>query len=271
MVMFQHELNQEKYSKTDHRRKLLPRLNKRTEGSIEFKHQNISAVLIEMGFPYLLGYKPAYNYQGLLKECIEAWLSDHGFVLSQQADKAIVREVQLTKNPDWSKVLESPPETKENDVVNLPGSRSREYTPRIYNFGEREQANRQLGLAGEEFVMAYEQFRLQAAGRPDLAQELEWTSRDKGDGAGYDIRSFDVSNAKKEESELFIEVKATRSGKYMPFYISDNEVAFSEEYANQYSLYRVFQLDKNPGMFTLPGSVRANVRLEARTYRASFK
>ena len=66
-------------------------------------------------------------------------------------------------------------------------------------------------------------------------------------------------------------MKATRAGKYMPFYISDNELAFSEELANSSSVYRVFQLDKNPGLFMLPGGVRANVNLEAKTYRVNFK
>lgn len=33
------------YNKAEHRRALLPLLNERSEGSVEFKHQNISAVL----------------------------------------------------------------------------------------------------------------------------------------------------------------------------------------------------------------------------------
>ena len=33
------------YNKAEHRRQLLPLLNNRSEGSVEFKHQNISAVL----------------------------------------------------------------------------------------------------------------------------------------------------------------------------------------------------------------------------------
>ncbi len=33
------------YNKAEHRRGLLPLLNDRSEGSVEFKHQNISAVL----------------------------------------------------------------------------------------------------------------------------------------------------------------------------------------------------------------------------------
>ena len=41
----------------------MPRLNNRSHGSVELKHQNISAVLIEMGMPYISGYKPRVNYQ----------------------------------------------------------------------------------------------------------------------------------------------------------------------------------------------------------------
>jgi hypothetical protein len=50
------ELAGRQYNKADHRRKLIRLLNKRTEGAIERKHQNISAVLIELGCPYILGF-----------------------------------------------------------------------------------------------------------------------------------------------------------------------------------------------------------------------
>jgi hypothetical protein len=48
------------YSKTQHRRALMEQID-RSDGSIEFKHRNISAVLIELGFPRVEGYKPAWN------------------------------------------------------------------------------------------------------------------------------------------------------------------------------------------------------------------
>lgn len=60
------ELRNEPFSKTEHRRGLSPLLNGRSNGSIEFKHQNISAVLIRMGLPYINGYKPRMNSQALL-------------------------------------------------------------------------------------------------------------------------------------------------------------------------------------------------------------
>src|SRR3546814_12661138 len=35
----------------------------RSKGSIEFKNQNISAVLLGLGQPWIEGYKPAANFQ----------------------------------------------------------------------------------------------------------------------------------------------------------------------------------------------------------------
>ena len=45
------ELRGEPFNKAEHNRNLVRVLNGRTRGSIERKHQNISAVLIELGYP----------------------------------------------------------------------------------------------------------------------------------------------------------------------------------------------------------------------------
>ena len=60
------EINGQNYQKSAFRELLLPRLNNRSHGSIEFKHQNISAVLLKYKLPYIIGYKPRVNYQTLL-------------------------------------------------------------------------------------------------------------------------------------------------------------------------------------------------------------
>lgn len=65
------ELSGQTYNKTTHRRGLLAKLNNRKESAIEFKHQNISAILIQLGCPYITGYKPRGNYQQLLREIVE--------------------------------------------------------------------------------------------------------------------------------------------------------------------------------------------------------
>ena len=63
------------YNKAEHRRRLLPLLNGRSEGSVEFKHQNISAVLKGLGEDWIPGYKPAFNFQMTLVDAVARWLA----------------------------------------------------------------------------------------------------------------------------------------------------------------------------------------------------
>jgi len=55
------ELRGQPFNKAEHNRNLQKLLKNRPKGSIERKHQNISAVLIELGYPYIDGYKPLGN------------------------------------------------------------------------------------------------------------------------------------------------------------------------------------------------------------------
>lgn len=72
--MLKAELEGEPYVKAQHRRNLQSRLNDRSESAIGYKFQNISAALDDLGFPYIEGYKPAVNYQSLVKEKLVAHL-----------------------------------------------------------------------------------------------------------------------------------------------------------------------------------------------------
>ena len=65
------ELRAEPFNKAEHNRLLQQKLNNRTRGSIERKHSNTSAILIELGYPYIDGYKPLGNYQSLLRFVVE--------------------------------------------------------------------------------------------------------------------------------------------------------------------------------------------------------
>lgn len=51
------------FNKARQIRILAARLPGRSSGSIEYKYQNVSGVLHDLGFPYIEGYKPARNYQ----------------------------------------------------------------------------------------------------------------------------------------------------------------------------------------------------------------
>jgi len=261
LTMLANELKGEQYKKSSHRRELKSKLNNRSDGSIEYKHQNISAILIEIGYPYISGYKPAFNYQKLLKQTVESHLT--GSKIEHVSDNLIESDIVIPNEIAWDNVLTEAPIFEQSTGDNF----IREFTPKHYNYTNRERQNKKIGSSGEEFVLQYEKQRLISAGRTDLVNDLEWTSKEKGDGAGYDIRSFNIDT----DAELFIEVKTTKLGKYLPFYISDNEVEFSKAYSEQYSLYRVYDFRNTPKLFTLSGDITTKVNLKPSTYRASFR
>ena len=73
--MLASELRGEPFNKAASNRALRARLDNRTRGAVERKHQNISAVLIELGFPYINGYKPLVNIQSMLRDVVREHLS----------------------------------------------------------------------------------------------------------------------------------------------------------------------------------------------------
>lgn len=75
--MLDAELNKRPYVKSHHSAALMDRIG-RTHRAVEFKHQNISAVLDELGIPWIPGYKPKRNYQNAIFDAIDRYLSTHG-------------------------------------------------------------------------------------------------------------------------------------------------------------------------------------------------
>ena len=57
---------------------------------MEFKHQNISAVLEELGLPWIPGYKPKRNYQAAIFDAIDRYLSAHRAFIYEQEPTAIL-------------------------------------------------------------------------------------------------------------------------------------------------------------------------------------
>lgn len=257
------ELAGQSYNKSAHRRALQMKLQNRSDGSIERKHQNISAIMIELNCPYITGYKPLPNYQALLFEVISDQLR-HNQLFDRSAISAAERPAVLPLEIDFGLILEDAP------ITHLLSEDSVHYTVRK-NFGvkrdylDRESRNRSLGAAGEEFVLAYERHRLHELGKPKLSDKVEQVSKTKGDGLGFDILSFDPDG-----KERFVEVKTTSFGKETPFYVSRNEAEFSAAYADQFQLYRLFEFRKQPRMFKLNGKIQDKVRLDPVSYLAHF-
>jgi hypothetical protein len=133
---------------------------------------------------------------------------------------------------------------------------------------DHDARNKTLGLAGEELVLEAERRRLRAAGRPDLAKKVVHVSVVEGDGAGYDIRSFSDGGEVRH-----LEVKTTRNGATSAFYVSPNEVAFSEAHPNTFILVLVFDYEsktKSGSCYRSPGALTGSFSLTATEYRASL-
>ncbi|NMZ60983.1 DUF3883 domain-containing protein [Pseudomonas nitroreducens] len=249
------------YNKSEHNQALRRLLNGRSKSSVELKHQNISAVLDALGLPYINGYKPRGNSQLLLRKSVQAYVLKH-----QQAVGAIVdalEEVKLPSEKTYLAALVDPPK-REAFVPSPTTMRGR--MPRKLDFAARDESNRKLGRAGEQWVIEFEQQRLMAAGFPELFQRLDWVSDTQGDGAGFDILSFEDATQHR-----FIEVKTTNGGVGSSFLVSHNELAFSKEVGEQFHLYRVFQFRYGPRLFTLSGDLSLHVHLKPTDYRASFR
>ncbi|MGH7971016.1 MAG: DUF3883 domain-containing protein, partial [Limisphaerales bacterium] len=131
------------------------------------------------------------------------------------------------------------------------------------NYLEIEARNRSLGRAGEELILRFEHERLWRVGKRDLAERIEHVAVTKGDGLGYDIRSFEADGR-----DRLIEVKTTRFGPMTPFFVSRNEVEVSEAVQRDYRLCRVFGFRERPRLFTLAGSLQGSCELEASVYAA---
>ncbi|MFC4291367.1 DUF3883 domain-containing protein [Sphingorhabdus arenilitoris] len=128
---------------------------------------------------------------------------------------------------------------------------------------KKDAKNRKLGFQGEQFVVEYEKARLVRTGRDDLAQKVEWVSKEIGDGLGYDILSF-----QEDGTKFHIEVKTTNGGKATPFYISVNELEVWRDKVDNYCLYRVFRFAKGPKLFVISGDPIIALKLEPMTFRA---
>lgn len=261
LKMLSLELAGQAFSKSDHRRALQQRLNGRSDGSIEFKHCNISAVMIDLGFPYIRGYQPRSNYQGLLREVAEQQV-DQFTALDSLALAAVQQPAVRPEIFDFATVETDAPMRRHTASDTTP---HRAYAPVKRDYLARESRNASLGLAGEEFVAQYEHWRLAQLGKSVLADRVEHVSRTKGDGLGYDVLSFDVNGR-----ERFIEVKTTTFGKETPFFVSSNELDFSRDASTQFMLCRLFEFRKSPRLFSLRGSLDQHCVLDPITYRASF-
>jgi hypothetical protein len=252
--MLADDLSGRPYVKSRHSAALMAQIG-RTHRSVEFKHQNISAVLDELSMPWILGYRPKKNYQNAIFEAIDRYLTQHPDILES------VRISSIAPTVPSAVFVDAPILAAVNDP--MPDALQR--LVRKFDPVERDHRNRSLGRAGESFVVDLERHQLAQAERPDLALKVRWVAAEDGDGAGYDVLSFDCGGR-----ERLIEVKTTNGSARTPFFLSRNERALATERPMNWRIYRVHLFAQEARIFTITPPLDNAVNLRPEIWRASF-
>src|SRR5215472_16855322 len=124
------------YVKSRHSAALMAQIG-RSHRSVEFKHQNISAVLNELGLPWMPGYRPKNNYQNAIFDAIDRFLTAHPGVLE------IASSPPSRITAEQAIFVEPPPPIAANEPI--PERLAR--LVRKFDPVERDRRNRTLGRA----------------------------------------------------------------------------------------------------------------------------
>jgi hypothetical protein len=254
LTMLRAELAHEQYVKAPFNREVQAATG-RSRGAVEYKFANISAVLKDIGLPYVLGYQPRSNYQEALRAEVE---------------RSLDRDTEIPRLLDKMPAPDLPPSVHlvEVDPPAMASRTSRGLgrTSVGVDYLERHARNRDVGLKGELLVVEHERAWLSASGRPDLAKRVAHVPSTLGDGAGYDVSSFLLDGLPHH-----IEVKATCGSITAPFFVSARELRHALEPPQAYSIYRIFDLGPNPRFYKLSGDMEAILDLTPVSYQARVK
>jgi hypothetical protein len=242
------------YSKAENRRRLMATV-RRSEGSIERKLQNISAVLDVLGAQWINGYKPLAHYQDALVAAVERSLGrEPGFLYPVSEDtQALVLNEEAIFVP--------PPPFVDLDKTLTPAVRR---LVGKFDPAERDARNRDLGKAGEKFVVEFERDRLRRAGRNDLAEDVRWVADLDGDGYGYDVRSFE-----SDGQERLLEIKTTCGHERTAFWLTRREIDVAAEKCGIYRIRRVFHFRNRAQMFEVAPPLEEGLLMSPATFLAS--
>ncbi|MXW52463.1 MAG: DUF3883 domain-containing protein [Gammaproteobacteria bacterium] len=225
-TMLAADLAGQQYNKAQHNRELQLRIG-RSKGAIEYKHQNISAVLVGLGETWLSGYKPVSNFQASLEQVVvnhldrnEAYIEAKNSIY-RVSDSISTSRLLVEKAPSLRDSVDPDPFIQSSAVAHK------------FDVAGRDACNRHLGKAGEQLVLSHEIRVLEKSGRSDLARKVCWVSEELGDGLGYDIASFSLDGRLR-----LIEVKTTNGWNRTPFQISRNEVEISKRERDTWCLFR---------------------------------
>lgn len=159
-------------------------------------------------------------------------------ILTQDFMYAVVRHLKTSRILEIKEVKETVP-TKINSAEIEVVETEIDFTPRTINYIQNNIENKRIGDLGELWAINFEKKKLLKADKLKLAEKVKHVAKDKGDGLGYDILSFDIDG-----KEIYIEVKTTKGNANSTFFITRNELERSKTERQSFYLYRVFNYNE---------------------------
>lgn len=159
-------------------------------------------------------------------------------ILTQDFMYAVVRHLKTSGILEIKEVKETVP-TKINSAEIEVVETEIDFTPRTVNYIQNNIENKRIGDLGELWAINFEKKKLLKADKSKLAEKVKHVAKDKGDGLGYDILSFDIDG-----KEIYIEVKTTKGNANSTLFITRNELERSKKERQSFYLYRVFNYNE---------------------------
>ena len=260
-IMLDAELQGELYSKADHRNRIMQELRTDDAEAVDLAHRHVSAVLAETGLPFAEGFRPQAGFDPALEKAV------HVFI---EANPELVEALWLGTVPPASSIPVELDDAKAHWAATpertgfRPSTRSAWHPAGVseIDYRVRESWNRNLAVAGERFVLAFERARLREAGLKDSLDQVAWQSQTFGDSFGYDIRSLN-----DDGSERLICVKTTNYGARFPFNLTQGELERARANVDHFYIYRVFRFSRGAKLFIVTGNELLHETLEPVVFR----
>ena len=232
LVMLDKGLTGRAYDPANHQRALRFVTN-RSGGAITFLQGEISAILTLVGLPTLKDHPPRWDFGEAVVDSVDRCLSVRPAIL-----KDLAQPPALLGRAAAPILAEGAPSTA---VQAAPTERVARLLAR-FDPAARDQDARILARIAVASALAYEQRRLEARGRADLAAQVRLAQ--PTDAAGCDLISFSRTGAPRR-----IAVKATTGGPATPFRLTAAEAALRETQPDAFVVYRLYDLAREARVF----------------------
>jgi hypothetical protein len=219
----------------------------RSGGAIAFLQGEISAVLTLIGLPTLKDHPPRWDFGDALADAVDRRLTAQPALLEDQAQPpARLGRVAAPVLAEGAPPAAPPP---------APSPRARALLAR-FDPAARDLDARVLTRIGVAAALAYEQDRLIARGRRDLADQVRLAL--PPDDEGCDLLSFSRTGAPRR-----IAVKATTGGPGTPFRLTPGEAALRQAQPEAFQVYRLYDLAREPRVFRVRAARTLAVEVSA--------